>query len=179
MKLDEKEIQPNPTSIYVFEGTKAQPIGDVTLPVIAACKTLFVTFVVVDRLVNKMFKNQIDKTIEVYIDDMIVKNQEKSQHVRHLEEVFNILRRYCMRLNPKKCAFGVLSGQFLGQIVNKRGIEPSPSKVEALWNIPDLRTPRDVQVRTGRIVAFSRFFSRSSDRCKPFFHAIRNKDGNI
>ncbi|XP_008224438.1 PREDICTED: uncharacterized protein LOC103324173 [Prunus mume] len=48
MKLDEREIQPNPTRIYAFEGTKAQPIGDVTLPVIAAGKTLLVTFVVVD-----------------------------------------------------------------------------------------------------------------------------------
>ncbi|CAB4278447.1 unnamed protein product [Prunus armeniaca] len=48
MKLDETEIQPNPTSICAFEGTKVQPIGDVTLPVIAAGKTLFVTFVVVD-----------------------------------------------------------------------------------------------------------------------------------
>ncbi|CAL2271067.1 unnamed protein product [Prunus armeniaca] len=103
MKLDENEIQPNPTPIYAFEGTKAQPIEDVTLPVIAA-----------------------------------VKSQEKSQHVRHLEEVFNIRRRYHMRLNPK-------AGQFLGQIVNNRGIEPNPSKVEALRNMPDPRTPRDVQ----------------------------------
>ncbi|CAL8996865.1 unnamed protein product [Prunus brigantina] len=46
MNLDEKKIQPNPTPIYAFEGTKAQPIGDVTLPVIAAGKTLFVTFVI-------------------------------------------------------------------------------------------------------------------------------------
>ncbi|KAI5318322.1 hypothetical protein L3X38_038030 [Prunus dulcis] len=71
------------------------------------------------RLVNKMFKSQIGKTMEVYIDDMVVKSQEKSQHIRHLEEVFNILRRYSMRLSPKKCAFGVSSGQFLGKIVNK------------------------------------------------------------
>ncbi|KAM0975588.1 hypothetical protein FF1_018640 [Malus domestica] len=48
MKLDEKEIRPNPTPIYTFKGTKAQPIGDVTLPVTAAGKTLFVTFVIID-----------------------------------------------------------------------------------------------------------------------------------
>ncbi|CAL9011590.1 unnamed protein product [Prunus brigantina] len=86
--------------------------------------------------------------MEVYIDDMVVKSQEKSQHVRHLEEFFDILRRYRMKLNPKKCAFCVSSGQFLGQIVNKQGIEPDPSKVEALRNIPDPRTPRDVQDRS-------------------------------
>ncbi|CAB4282843.1 unnamed protein product [Prunus armeniaca] len=48
MKLDEKKIQPNPTPIYTFEGTKVQLIEDVTLPVIVVGKTLFVTFVVVD-----------------------------------------------------------------------------------------------------------------------------------
>ncbi|KAI5318524.1 hypothetical protein L3X38_038232 [Prunus dulcis] len=71
------------------------------------------------RLVNKMFKRQIAKTMEVYVDDMVVKSKEKSQHFRHLEEVFNILKRYRMRLNPKKCAFGVSLRQFLWQIVNK------------------------------------------------------------
>ncbi|CAL9012805.1 unnamed protein product [Prunus brigantina] len=152
MKLDEKEIQPNPTPINAFEGMKAQPIGDVTLPVIAAGKTLFVTFVVVDAP-----SAQIGKTMEVYIDDMVVKSQEKSQHLRHLEEVFNILRRYHMRLNPKKCAFGVSSGQ----------------------NMPDPITPRNVQVLTGRIVALSRFISRSSNLYKPSFQAIRNKNGSI
>ncbi|KAI5352107.1 hypothetical protein L3X38_004998 [Prunus dulcis] len=84
-----------------------------------------------------------------------------------------------MRLNPKKCAFGVSSGQFLGQIVNKRGIEPSPSKMEALRNMLDPRTHRDVRVLTGQITALSRFISRSSDCCKPFFQGIRNNDGNI
>ena len=77
------------------------------------------------RLVNKTFKTHISKTMEVYIDDMVVKSQEKSQHVRHLEEVINILRRYRIQLNPKKCAFGVSLGQFLGQIVNKRGSSPA------------------------------------------------------
>ncbi|KAI5317941.1 hypothetical protein L3X38_037648 [Prunus dulcis] len=74
-----------------------------------------------------------------------------------------------MRLNPKKCAFGVSLGQFLGQIVNKRGIEPNLLKVEALRDMPDPRTPKDVQVLTGRIAALSRFISRSSDCCEPLY----------
>ncbi|CAL8091951.1 unnamed protein product [Prunus armeniaca] len=86
---------------------------------------------------------------------MVVKGQEKSQLVRHLKEVFNILRIYRMRLNLKKCAFSVSSMQFLGQIVNKRGIKPNLSKVEALRNMLDPRTPRDVQVLTGRITSLS------------------------
>ena len=65
------------------------------------------------RLVNKMFKNQIGSTMEVYIDDMVIKSRERSQHIDHLHDTFVILRRYRIRLNPTKCAFGVSSGQFL------------------------------------------------------------------
>ncbi|XP_070682894.1 uncharacterized protein [Malus domestica] len=82
------------------------------------------------RLVNKMFKNQIGNTMEVYIDDMVVKSRERCQHIDHLRNTFDILRRYHMRLNLAKCAFGVSSGQFLGHIVNKRGIEPNPAKLK-------------------------------------------------
>ncbi|KAM1483216.1 hypothetical protein ACFXTO_035429 [Malus domestica] len=64
-------------------------------------------------------------------------SRERCQHIDHLRNTFDILRRYNMRLNPAKCAFDVSSGQFLGHIVNKRGIEPNPAKVEALCNMPD------------------------------------------
>ncbi|KAM1581578.1 hypothetical protein ACFX10_029417 [Malus domestica] len=131
------------------------------------------------RLVNKMFKNQIGNTMEVYINDMVIKSRERCQHIDHLRNTFDVLRRYHMRLNPVKCAFGVSSGQFLGHIVNKQGIEPNPAKIEALCKMPDPVTPRDIQVLTGRIVALSRFISRSSDRCKPFFQAIRNRKGDV
>ncbi|GFZ05223.1 hypothetical protein Acr_17g0007950 [Actinidia rufa] len=75
------------------------------------------------RLVNKMFKEQIRKTMEVYIDDMLVKSLRSSDHIAHLEEAFSILRRYQMMLNPSKCIFGVSSGKFLEFLVTKHGIE--------------------------------------------------------
>ena len=59
------------------------------------------------RLVNKVFKPLIGKTMEVYVDDMITKSKIPKEHGRHLEETFGLLRKYKMKLNPKKCAFGV------------------------------------------------------------------------
>ena len=59
---------------------------------------------------NKMFARLLGKTMEVYIDDMVVKSKEASDHLKHLAESFQVLRHYRMRLNPKKCAFGVSSG---------------------------------------------------------------------
>ena len=55
------------------------------------------------RLVNMMFKEQIGKTMEVYVDDMLVKSKVTSDHVAHLDKMFKILRAYCMKLNPLKC----------------------------------------------------------------------------
>ncbi|XP_024172010.2 uncharacterized protein LOC112178020 [Rosa chinensis] len=113
--------------------------------------------------------------MEVYIDDMVVKSKHRKDHIEHLREAFEILRRYGMRLNPAKCVFGVSSGQFLGHLVSKRGIEPNPEKVEAIIQMRDPETKEDIQVLTGRIAALSRFISRLTDRCKPFFRALKNK----
>jgi len=59
------------------------------------------------RLVNKVFEPLIGKTMEVYVDDMITKSVKEDDHTRDLEETFKLLRTYLMKLNPKKCTFGV------------------------------------------------------------------------
>ncbi|BBG96834.1 Protein kinase superfamily protein [Prunus dulcis] len=60
-----------------------------------------------ERLVNKILKEQIGKTIEVYVDDMLVKALERADHIKNLAEAFSLLRKYSMKLNPSKCTFGV------------------------------------------------------------------------
>ena len=60
--------------------------------------------------------------MELYIDDMLVKSVKAELHVAHLDESFQVLKNYSMKLNPTKCAFGVSTGKFLGFIVNSRGI---------------------------------------------------------
>ena len=75
------------------------------------------------RLVNHMFRPQIGWNVEVYVDDMLVKNQDEEIHLDDLQETFDTLRQYSMKLNPSKCAFGVSSGKFLGFMVSHRGIE--------------------------------------------------------
>ena len=72
------------------------------------------------RLVNKMFHKQIGTSMEVYIDDMLVKSITAELHIAHMSEAFQILKKYNMKLNPAKCAFGVSVGKFLGFIVNYR-----------------------------------------------------------
>ena len=69
------------------------------------------------RLVNKMFAEKIGKTMEVYIDDMLVKSLKATDHVHDLREAFDVLQKYQMKLNPTKCAFEAESGKFLGFMV--------------------------------------------------------------
>ncbi|CAL8133852.1 unnamed protein product [Prunus armeniaca] len=69
------------------------------------------------RLVNKIFKEKIGKTMEVYVDDMLVKTPEQANHIENLAEAFSLLRKYNMKLNPSKCTFGVSFGRFLGYLV--------------------------------------------------------------
>ena len=79
-----------------------------------------------------MFQKQIGTSMEVYIDDMLVKSIKAGLHVNHLVEVFQILKDYKMKLNPTKCAFGVSVGKFLGFIVNSRRIEANPDKIRVM-----------------------------------------------
>ncbi|XP_074306470.1 uncharacterized protein LOC141641717 [Silene latifolia] len=125
------------------------------------------------RLVNMMFKEQIGQTMEVYIDDMVVKSKQASQHHQHLAETFNTLRKYQMKLNPTKCTFGVSSGKFLGYMVTQRGIEASTEQIRAILQLESPQKPKDVQRLTGRVAALNRFISRSSDRCRLFYDVLR------
>ena len=125
------------------------------------------------RLVNRMFHKQIGTTMEVYIDDMLVKSTTAELHIAHLSEAFQILRKYNMKLNPAKCAFGVSARKFLGFIVNHRGIEANPDKMKAVLDMPSPSGIKEVQRLTGRIAALSRFVSRASDKCQSFFQVLK------
>ena len=72
------------------------------------------------------------KTMEVYIDVILVKSKELPNHTKNLQETFELLRTNNMKLNPLKCAFGVSSGKFLGFMVTQRGIEGNPIQLRAI-----------------------------------------------
>ena len=120
-------------------------------------------------MVTKMFAPLLGRTMEAYIDDMVVKSKEKSQHLADLAEMFAILKHHKLRLNASKCAFGVRTGKFLGFLVTNRGIEADPSQIRAIQELECPNSTRDVQHLAGMAAALNRFISRSSDRCRPFF----------
>ena len=115
------------------------------------------------RLVTKVFRSLLDSTIEAYIDDMLVKSKERFNHTKHLQEAFDLLRRYDMKLNSLKCAFRVSSGKFLGFMVTRRGIEANPIQLKAIRDSQPLTSRKGIQQLTSRLVALRRFISRFTD----------------
>ena len=96
------------------------------------------------RAMTTIFHDMIHKEIEVYVDDVIIKSRESSDHLTHLRKFFERLRRYNLKLNPAKCAFGVPAGKLLGFIVSRRGIELDPSKIKAIQELPPLKMRKEV-----------------------------------
>ncbi|KAJ4713136.1 Retrovirus-related Pol polyprotein from transposon 17.6 [Melia azedarach] len=129
------------------------------------------------RLVNKLFKEQIGRTMKIYVDDMITKSMKIADHVPHLRGTFDVLRKFGMKLNPEKCAIGVAAGKFLGYMVHQRGIEANPEKIKAIVEMRSPRTTKEIQSLAGRVAALSRFVSKCTDRCHPFFQAIKRAKG--
>lgn len=76
-----------------------------------------------------MFEYLINKTIEVYIDDMLIKSLKAKDHLKHLKLTFELLEIYQMKLNPSKNTFGVFSSKFLGHYVTQRRIEANPDQI--------------------------------------------------
>ena len=116
-----------------------------------------------------MFKPQLGKNIEIYIDDMMVKSKTESEHVNDLGNIFAILRKYKLRLNASKCSFGVRSGKFLGYMVTYRWIEVNLDQIKAINNLQLPWNPKEVQRLTRMVAALNCFISWSADRCRRFF----------
>ena len=125
------------------------------------------------RLINKMFARQIGRNVQVYVDDMLVKSLREDDHLSDLQETFDTLRAYNMKLNPNKCVFRVTAGKFLGFMVSQRGIEVNPEKIRVIVELAPPKTVKEVQSLNGKIVALNRFISRAVDKCLPFFRILK------
>ena len=125
------------------------------------------------KLVNHMLRPQIGRNVEVYVDDMLVKSLDEEKHLDDLQETFDTLRQYNMKLNPNKCAFEVSSGKFLRFMVSHRGIEAKPDKIQAILDLKPPQSIKEVQSLTGRVVALNRFVSKTTEKCLPFSKVLK------
>ncbi|GJY25220.1 reverse transcriptase domain-containing protein [Tanacetum coccineum] len=125
------------------------------------------------RLVDKAFHKQIGKNLEVYVDDLVIKSRTEDEIVRDIEETFKTLREINMKLNPKKCTFGVEEGMFLGYKVNNKGLKVCPDKVETVLNLPSPKCLKDMQKLHGKLASLNRFLAKSAEKSLPFFKTLK------
>ena len=103
-------------------------------------------------------------------------SRKKADLLEDLRETFDNLRAYRMKLNPKKCVFGVPAGKLLGFIVFERGIEVNPEKIKAILNITRPTFLKDVQRLARSVAAVSRFISRLAEKAMPLYRFLKKSD---
>jgi hypothetical protein len=89
------------------------------------------------RSMKLIFHELLGNTMEVYIDNIVVKSTQFDSHIADLQKVFDKIRQYGLKMNPRKCAFGVSASKFLGFIIHEHGIEIDPDRISpfGMWDL--------------------------------------------
>ena len=128
------------------------------------------------QMMTRIFRDKIGRTVEVYIDDMVVKIKQEARHIEDLG-VFEVLRQHKLHLNVDKCAFGVGAGKFLGYMITNYRIEFNPDQIEVVRCLKQMGNPKEVQVLIGMLAAFNWFISKFTDRRRPFYQFLKKWKG--
>ncbi|KAL6315066.1 hypothetical protein AAG906_030919 [Vitis piasezkii] len=114
-----------------------------------------------------LFHDMMHWDVEVYVDDMIVKSRGRADHLAALKRFFERIQKFRLRLNPKKCTFGVTSKKLLGHMI------------KAILDIPVPRTKKEIKGFLGRLQYINRFIARLTDICEPIFRLLRKNQPTV
>jgi hypothetical protein len=115
------------------------------------------------RMAGEVFKPQIGRNVQAYVDDLIVKSGERSNYISDLVETFANMRRAGLKLNLEKCVFGVTKGKIFGCLISAKRIEANPGKIKAIREMEEPKPKKDIQNLNGRVATLNRFISRSTE----------------
>ncbi|KAL0339233.1 UNVERIFIED_CONTAM: hypothetical protein Sangu_1445400 [Sesamum angustifolium] len=120
------------------------------------------------RAMQKIFDDMLHKNVECYVNDLVVKFKMRQDHLKDLRNVFERLRRYQLKMNPLKYAFGVTSGKFLGFIVRHRGIEIEQAQIDVILKMPKPRNIHELKSLQGKLAYLRRFILNLAGWCRLF-----------
>jgi hypothetical protein len=123
-----------------------------------------------------IFGDHISRTVEAYVDDIVVKTRKAEDLVGDLSIAFGCLRANGVKQNLEKCVFGVPRGMLLVYIVSQRGIEANPEKVVALERMGPIRDLKVVQKVLGCLAALSRFILRLGEKGLPLYGLLKKHE---
>jgi hypothetical protein len=123
------------------------------------------------RMTKVALKDQVDRNVLSYVDDIVVVSKKKEKYLSNLAETFANMREAKLKLNLEKCVFGSTRGKILGCLVSRKGIEANPDKIRAITQSPQSR--KDVQKLTCWIASMNYFISKLAECSLPFFTVLR------
>lgn len=124
------------------------------------------------RVVTTIFHDMMHKNMEDYVNDTLLQSMKRSTHLLKLGLILDKMEKFKLRLNPKKCAFGVTSGKLLGYIVSAKGIEVDPEKFKAIMEMPPPKNVSQMRTLQGRLQSIRRFISQLANKAQPFTKAL-------
>ncbi|XP_035834062.1 uncharacterized protein LOC110881072 [Helianthus annuus] len=126
-------------------------------------------------LMNRVCRPMLDKSVIVFIDNILVYSRSKTEHMRHLREVLEVLRKEKLYAKFSKCAFWLHEVQFLGHVINSEGVLVDPSKIEAVMKWVSPKTPTEVRSFLGLAGYYRRFIQDFSKIALPLTKLTRKK----
>ena len=120
------------------------------------------------RAMSTIFYDHLRKTVECYVDYIVVKSRDKNDHLRDLRTMFDIMRAHRLKMNPTKSFLGVSSGKFLGFIVTSKGIHLDPDKVKAIQSMHPPKNLKELRSLQGRLAYIRRFIANLSGCCQRY-----------
>jgi hypothetical protein len=127
------------------------------------------------RAMNLIFHNLLRVLMEVYIDDVMVKSIGFEEHMTDLKLSLERMKKYGLRMNPLKCAFGITSGRFLGFIVHEHEIQIDPKKIESTRKIGEPVCKKDVQKLSDKINYLRHFIPNLTGRVESLLPLVQLK----
>jgi hypothetical protein len=125
------------------------------------------------RMTKVILKEQLERNLFPYVDDIVVARRKKKTHLQDLAETFTSMQKTQLKLNPEKCMFGVSRGNVLGSLVSVKGIKVNLDKIKAIVDMKPPQSRKEVQKLTDRIAALNRFMAKIVERSLPFFKVLR------
>jgi hypothetical protein len=125
------------------------------------------------RAMNLIFHDLLGVLIEVYIDNKVIKSVGFKEHMANLRISLERMKKYGLRMNPMKCAFGVSVSRFLGFVVHQHEIQIDTKKVESIQMVEEPTCKRDMQKLLGKINYLRRFISNLAGKVETFLPLVR------
>ncbi|XP_043226576.1 uncharacterized protein K02A2.6-like [Amphibalanus amphitrite] len=128
-----------------------------------------------------LFQREIERVLRdlpgvvAYLDDILISSRTTEEHLKTLDDVLGRLKRAGLKVRPAKCRFLVPSVEYLGHIVDKDGIRPTPAKVRAIQSAPEPKNVKQLKSFLGILTYYSRYIPDRSQKLAPL-HLLLQKD---